>query len=111
MANRRTALAKSVTLLTTLLISTLYTATKASAATLTTIYSFKGGANDGANPFAGVFISARGVLYGTTVYGGIGGGFCAIGCGTVFSLAPPAGPGDPWTEDIFSFAPSRLRKN
>jgi uncharacterized repeat protein (TIGR03803 family) len=51
------------------------------------VYSFQGG-NDGAVPYAGVIPGADGVLYGTNSQGGgtCGGG----GCGTVFSLRPPA---------------------
>lgn len=51
------------------------------------IYSFKGG-NDAAGPYAGL-LDVKGVLYGTTQYGG--GSACTngtngTGCGTVFSV-------------------------
>jgi uncharacterized repeat protein (TIGR03803 family) len=44
------------------------------------------------------------VLYGTTEEGGTGTGgtgfACSSGCGTVFSLTPPATPGGAWTETV-----------
>ena len=45
------------------------------------LYSFTGGL-DGDTPVAPLFLTAGGVLYGTTLRGGVS------GCGTVFSLAP-----------------------
>jgi uncharacterized repeat protein (TIGR03803 family) len=54
----------------------------ASGWTERTIYSFQGG-NDGGNPMGGVLFGADGYLYGTTSWGGSGGG------GTVFSLNHP----------------------
>lgn len=51
-------------------------------------YQFKGGANDGAYPHAGL-LYLNGKLYGTTINGGTGCG--AIGCGTVFELNPANG--------------------
>ncbi|HZP65064.1 MAG TPA: choice-of-anchor tandem repeat GloVer-containing protein [Rudaea sp.] len=50
--------------------------------TLTTIYTFTGGA-DGGSPGAGLVEGRHGVLYGTTEAGGAG------AAGTVFQLAPP----------------------
>jgi len=80
------------------------------------LYSFNGSPGDGAAPLAGVVIRAESggqpVLYGTTLNGGTGscagvGDSVFPGCGTVFSLAPPASPGEPWTETVFhSFAGS-----
>jgi len=101
MANRQSPIATSLTLLSTLLISI---PAAASAATLTTIHAFGGSPGDGANPKAGLFVSQSGVLFGTTLYGG--NGSCSGGCGTVFSLAPPASAGGAWTEDVFNFSPS-----
>jgi uncharacterized repeat protein (TIGR03803 family) len=50
------------------------------------IYRFKAGA-DGAQPIAAL-TAAGGVLYGTTEYGGTRTHYCAIGCGTIFSVTP-----------------------
>ena len=49
----------------------------------TVLYSFAGGANDGAFPYAGL-ISVGGVLYGTTVNGGT----APYNGGTVFAVTP-----------------------
>jgi len=46
----------------------------------TVLYSFTGG-TDGASPYAGLILDAKGNLYGTTFYGG------AYGAGTVFKLS------------------------
>ena len=62
----------------------------ASAGTLTTLYTFGGGA-DGANPIAGLIAGAGGALYGTT----------SGGNGTVYSLTPSNGG---WTfSTLYSF--------
>jgi uncharacterized repeat protein (TIGR03803 family) len=69
--------------------------------TETVLHYFDG--SDGAFPYGGVVIGEGGVLYGTTEFGGGAGGCSddgAEGCGTVFSLKPPASPGDPWTETV-----------
>jgi uncharacterized protein YceK len=68
--------------------------------TFTALYAFKGGA-DGGVPMAGVTFGTSGALYGTTYQFGskntnIDCG-SAVGCGTVFQLAPPAS-GTKWTE-------------
>jgi uncharacterized protein YceK len=61
--------------------------------TETVLYSFAGGA-DGLAPL-GALIMQGGVLYGTAISGGYG---CNIyGCGTVFSLTPPAKGKTAWT--------------
>lgn len=53
----------------------------------TILHSF-GNTNDGVNPFTAL-ISAGGVLYGTTPFGGSYAGYCEYGgCGTVFSVTP-----------------------
>jgi|HubBroStandDraft_1064217.scaffolds.fasta_scaffold08960_3 uncharacterized repeat protein (TIGR03803 family) len=63
------------------------------------VYSFRGGANDGANPEAGlVFSPATGILYGTTASGGSSN--CNGGCGTVFALQPGSSP---FTDQILHF--------
>jgi uncharacterized repeat protein (TIGR03803 family) len=82
-------------------------ASPAGAWTKRVLHNFSGAANDGAHPFASVAIGSGGVLYGTTVGGGSStscssGG--ASGCGTIFSLTPPASPGGAWTEAVvYSF--------
>jgi len=51
----------------------------------------------------GIVIGKGGVLYSTTVYGGSC-SFSPIGCGTVFSLTPPATAGGAWTEStLYNF--------
>jgi uncharacterized repeat protein (TIGR03803 family) len=49
------------------------------------LYSFKGGA-DGGSPYAGVTRDSHGNLYGTTSFGGMGGGPCDAGCGVVYKV-------------------------
>jgi uncharacterized repeat protein (TIGR03803 family) len=63
----------------------------------TLLHSF-GPPSQAYGPMAGVTIGSGGDLYGTTAYGG------ARGCGTVFTLKPPASPGGPWAEGtLYSF--------
>ena len=50
-----------------------------------TLYEFNGTA-DGAGPFAGLYMDATGILYGTATYNGSTN--CPLGCGTVFELVP-----------------------
>ena len=64
--------------------------------TETVLYSFTG-RSDGGGPLS-VAIGKDGVLYGTTAAGGTGTATCAGGCGTVFSLTPPASAGGAWTK-------------
>lgn len=55
--------------------------------------------DDGAVPIAGVVFDERGILYGTTFYGG------SSDLGTVFALQPPSAPGGTWTEHtLYSFS-------
>ena len=75
------------------------TAAQTSTSTLKRLYNFKP-YPDGTNPYAGVVIGSGGVLYGTTYYGGTGSCPPLPGCGTVFSLTPPASPGGFWTETV-----------
>jgi uncharacterized repeat protein (TIGR03803 family) len=80
-------------------LSVTLTSTRANAATFTTIYSFQGG-SDGLSPSSVPAVDGHGVLYGTTLEGGnmeCGNG---LGCGTAFSLTPPASPGGAWTKTI-----------
>lgn len=61
------------------------------------IFSFNG--TNGTLPAGRLLLDASGNLYGTTDGGG------ASGEGTVFQLAPPVTPGDPWTETVlYSFS-------
>lgn len=59
-----------------------------SAWTFTSLYTFHGG-SDGAFPEARVVFGPDGRLYGTTYRGG-GSEYCISGCGTAFSVTPPA---------------------
>jgi len=65
------------------------------------LYSFQGGANDGAYPAGGVVFDKAGNLFGATTVWGPDNCFpIANECGLVFELSPPAKKGDPWTETI-----------
>jgi len=63
------------------------------------LHSFAGG-SDGANPNGGLVLDSKGAIYGTTPYGGNQGckSDSGIGCGTVFSLKPPAQKDGAWTK-------------
>ncbi len=50
------------------------------------IYRFRGG-SDGSDPQSGL-LDVNGTLYGTTYSGGGSGCYYALGCGTIFSVAP-----------------------
>ena len=63
------------------------------------LYSFQGGSNDGAAPYAGPVADNAGNLYGTTFFGGPG----LFGVGIVFELSPPARKGEAWTETILLY--------
>lgn len=54
---------------------------------------------DGQNPET-ILMGAGGVLYGITYAGGSVGCHEDYGCGTIFSLTPPAAPGGAWTESV-----------
>jgi uncharacterized repeat protein (TIGR03803 family) len=62
----------------------------AGAWTYSDLWVFTGG-SDGSNPYDNVTFDKKGNIYGTTAFGGVGGG-------TVFELSPPAAPGGAWTE-------------
>jgi uncharacterized repeat protein (TIGR03803 family) len=67
--------------------------------TVTVLYNFTGSPDDGANPYTGSLVQdAQGNLYGTTLLGG--NTACESGCGTVFTLAPPAQSGGAWAETV-----------
>ncbi len=94
--------------------------------TFSSVYSFST-VVDGSDPYGEIAFDSSGNLYGTTRYGGSGGGITSggqanctansagatpYGCGTVFEMqynAPPAGPGGPtivWNFDDSSNPPS-----
>jgi len=60
------------------------------------IYQFRGG-KDGQNPITQLSIDSNGVLYGTSQGADPS---CSLGCGTIYSLTPPATPGAPWTHTV-----------
>jgi uncharacterized repeat protein (TIGR03803 family) len=62
------------------------------------IYTFKGG-KDGALPIGGLIFDGKGNLYGTTAEGGKD--CSAIGCGTVFKLAPRSGKA--WGKSVLHY--------
>jgi hypothetical protein len=74
----------------------------------TPLYQFTGAA-DGFFPSGNLLLDKSGVLYGTTVFGGLFNGTCVVsgtdyGCGTVFQLAPPAKGRTNWTlTTLYSF--------
>jgi uncharacterized protein YceK len=63
------------------------------------LYKFKN-PRDGYFPYGGVAIGANGTLYGTTLYGGVEGCVSDLGCGTVYSLTPPASGAGQWTKTV-----------
>ena len=67
--------------------------------TQTTLYTFPGGSG-GSLPGRSLAVGAGSTLFGVTIQGGYVGGCGYYGCGTVFSLTPPAQAGAPWTERI-----------
>jgi uncharacterized repeat protein (TIGR03803 family) len=82
--------------------SLLLIASTASALQLETVlYAFQDPVT-GANPISSLVADAKGNLYGTTTSGGNvrGGGYCSMGCGTVFELSPPVPPATAWSETV-----------
>src|SRR5580698_1414607 len=65
----------------------------------TLLYHFTGGA-DGSAPISDLIFDRAGNLYSTTFYGGDLSCNEGFGCGVVFELSPPEGPGLPWTETV-----------
>ena len=74
------------------------------AQTFTYLYTFDPvNYANGAYPNGNLAIDRNGVLYGTTQMGGVysqSPGGADEGCGTVYSLTPPASRGGPWTETV-----------
>lgn len=72
------------------------------------IHTFGEVSGDGCNSQAALAVGPGGVLYGTTLAGGLGlpcNHPLTSGCGTVFQLTPPTAPDGAWTETvIYSFA-------
>ncbi|HVZ51572.1 MAG TPA: choice-of-anchor tandem repeat GloVer-containing protein [Pseudolabrys sp.] len=66
--------------------------------TLRNLHQFLGGTNDGMQPQS-LAIGSKGVLYGSTLYGG-GSTVCSGGCGTVYQLTPPPSGSKIWKEVI-----------
>jgi uncharacterized repeat protein (TIGR03803 family) len=58
--------------------------------TYNVLWAFTGG-SDGSSPYDPVIFDKAGNLYGTTAFGGVGGG-------TVFELSPPSTAGGAWTD-------------
>jgi uncharacterized repeat protein (TIGR03803 family) len=67
--------------------------------TQTTLYTFLGGSG-GSGPLGSLAVGNAGTLFGVTSQGGRISDFCGAGCGTAFSLTPPAVPGGPSTEEV-----------
>jgi uncharacterized repeat protein (TIGR03803 family) len=62
------------------------------------LYNFILGSKAGAFPISGLVADKKGVLYGTTYFGG------ASGLGTIYSLTPPKSPGGVWIPAVlYSF--------
>jgi len=76
--------------------------------TETVLYSFLGQNGDGNNPEGGLIESSNGFFYGSTRYGGGAASCESAGCGTLFELVPPAGPGGSWTESVLHIFTGQL---
>lgn len=75
---------------------------RAASATESVLYAFTGGGGfafgkGAASPFSDMIADSSGTLFGTTNFGGDGCGSNGPGCGTVFSLTPPAPGKTAWT--------------
>jgi uncharacterized repeat protein (TIGR03803 family) len=69
--------------------------------TLTVLYNFAYGGNDGYAPTGSLIFDGAGNLYGVTDWGGTGQCLSEadlVGCGTVFELSPKSGGG--WSEKV-----------
>lgn len=60
------------------------------------------GYHSGGAPYGGVALGPNGAVYGTTFWGGNTEPepACRSGCGTIFSLSPPAAAGGAWTANV-----------
>jgi hypothetical protein len=68
------------------------------------LHGFRCG-TDGAVPNGALVLDNKGAIYGTSFFGGNESGECnggsgGTGCGTVFTLKPPATKGGTWTEKV-----------
>jgi uncharacterized repeat protein (TIGR03803 family) len=86
------------------LLLSLCIACSAGAQTFSTLYSFDSvNYANGSGPSGTLLRGTNGTLYGTTT---LGGAFSSCpygadqGCGTFYSLTPPAASGGPWTETV-----------
>jgi hypothetical protein len=72
------------------------------------IYTFPSG-SVGYEPEGVPYIGSGGVLFGTTAFGGANTPCAAatLGCGTAFSLTPPAQSGNPWTQNCSTVSRGR----
>lgn len=70
--------------------------------TETVLHTFTGVTPDGSHPYKNLALNVSGVLFGTTYAGGAQTNYCFpqsyTGCGTIFSVKPPATPGGSWTK-------------
>jgi len=66
------------------------------------LHTFTGVSPDGSHPYGNLTVSTAGIIYGTTLTGGLQDDFCFDqsynGCGTIFSMKPPTAPGGTWTK-------------
>jgi uncharacterized repeat protein (TIGR03803 family) len=81
-------------------------ASQGEAWTETTLFNFGLGDPNGSRPYSTVAIGSNGDLYGTTYLGGDTTGCGNYGCGTVFSLTPPASAGGAWAENVLYAFPA-----
>ncbi|MGA2590052.1 MAG: Ig-like domain-containing protein [Bryobacteraceae bacterium] len=97
MTLRQPILTTSRALLPALLVFSTYAVAQTPMLNFTTLYTWYASPFSGPY-YSGVVVGTGGVLYGTTFYDG------ANGYGSVYSLTPPATPGEPWTPAvIYSF--------
>jgi uncharacterized repeat protein (TIGR03803 family) len=76
--------------------------------TETVLHTFTGVSPDGAFPYGKMGLNTGGALFGTTYSGGANVTTCAefySGCGTIFTVKPPAQPGGTWTKSNLTVFP------